>query len=307
MQPILDILPDAFAKSLSASPPVLQRSLRELRLRAGRPALALGKGEEYRFGPFGLCKGDGLTFTVSHAQEVWRRISSHSGYTLLEGQRRGFVPLPGGHRVGLCGETASEGGRITNFLHLCSFCVRIAHEVKGCALPVAPLLREGRQVCSTLIISPPGMGKTTLLRDLARLFSGEGYNVALSDERGELAACLRGEPLLDVGPRTDVLTGAGKGEGLEMLVRSMAPDILITDELSGEDIPAAQNALHAGIALLASAHGDSAQSVLQKPCFAPLAQENAFSRFVLLGGGIGQVREVLDSGLRPLGRVTRCC
>ena len=168
-----------------------------------------------------------------------------SRYAAAETLREGFLPVRGGFRIGLCGTAVMKNGVNTNLRDLSSAVVRIARERKGIADGLTPeLLREGR-FRNTLILSPPGGGKTTLLRDLVRsLSSGSGgtppQRIALLDERGEVAVVYRGEPQMDVGPRTDVLDGCPKAIGIPMVLRAMNPQIIAVDEITQrEDLAAA--------------------------------------------------------------------
>lgn len=176
--------------------------------------------------------------------------------------RKGFITIPGGHRIGLAGRTVLSGGGVEHLRDITGFNVRIAREVPGIADGVLPyLLDKGRQrMMHTLILSPPQHGKTTLLRDLARQISlGElgkregirpGLKVGIVDERSEIAGSRRGVPAFDVGPRTDVLDGCPKAEGMMMMIRSLSPDVLIADEIGRpEDAeavtePACRNICH---------------------------------------------------------------
>jgi stage III sporulation protein AA len=151
---------------------------------------------------------------LSLTLEVATRASTH---TALEQLRQGYFTLRGGHRVGLCGTAVTEDGRVKSFRHLSSLNIRIAHVVSGCGEEVLTRLRAGGSFPNTLILAPPGGGKTTLLRDLVRLLSNGGTRVGLADERGEVAALWEGVPQFDVGEHTDVLEGCPKAVGLMLL------------------------------------------------------------------------------------------
>lgn len=224
----------------------------EVRLRATRPLMLRRVSGE-------VC----LKELLPTAQEIYATFSAvtrSSVYALEPQLAQGYITLPGGHRAGLCGHMAATQSGVR--IGACaSINLRIAREVRGCALPLLPhLLWEG-WVCSTLIVSPPGLGKTTLLRDLVRCL-GDGlggcraHGVAVADERGELAACKAGIPQLDVGMRTDVLEGIPKAVAAGLLLRGMAPQALAMDELAcSQDWQCVQYAAEAGVAVLATAHG----------------------------------------------------
>ena len=238
---------------------------REVRLHAGGPVLVLGDESVWR--------GDRpLT-----AEDVAQAAQALSGYGLAARQKelaKGFLPLPGGHRMGVCG-VMGEGGMI----ELTSLCVRLAHAVRGVGNAVFPRIRGKNAV----IIGPPGAGKTTLLRDLARLYSESGLPVSVADERGEIAACRDGRAQLDVGPMTDVISLLDKQKALSMLVRAMAPRVIATDEIGGEeDARAVLEALHCGVTVLATAHGSGVQDVQARAGMGPLFKKGGFQLAVVL-------------------------
>ena len=171
---------------------------------------------------------------------------------------------------------------------LSSLNIRVAHEVKGCAKNVLPYLMDGETFLDTLLISPPGAGKTTLLRDLIRELScggtwGAGKNVSVVDERSEIAACFGGVAQCDLGPRTDVMDGCPKSEGMLMMLRSMAPQVLAVDEITApEDVEAILQAAGCGVSLLATAHGNSVKDLSLRPVYRRLLESGVFRRVILL-------------------------
>ena len=227
-------------------------------------------------------------------------LSGHSLYARAGETRQGYVTLRGGHRMGLCGHV-SGGGTLA---YIGSLCIRIAGQWPGCADTLLPLCREGGMAQSLLLIGPPGSGKTTLLRDLARqLSSGSGaLQTAVIDERGELAACVHGVPQLDVGCTADVLDGLPKPEAVAWLIRAMAPQLLVTDELSGpEDASAVLDAMACGAAVLTSVHGMGLREVAARPALAGLMARRVFAYYVVLSGeGGGQVCAVHDRSGSPV-------
>lgn len=195
--------------------------------------------------------------------------------------------MRGGFRVGLCGSAVVKDGEVTNLKQISSAVIRISREQKGIARAVAPrLFRDGRFV-STLLLSPPGGGKTTLLRDLVRQLSqGEGVppqRITLIDEREEIAVMYRGQPQMDVGPRTDVLSGCPKALAIPMALRAMNPQIIAVDEITvREDIAAMAAAAHCGVRFLATIHADGRQELGRKPLFSQLLKARVFEKAVTI-------------------------
>lgn len=195
--------------------------------------------------------------------------------------------MRGGFRVGLCGSAVVKDGEVTNLKQISSAVIRISREQKGIAQAVAPrLFRDGRFV-STLLLSPPGGGKTTLLRDLVRQLSqGEGVppqRITLIDEREEIAVMYRGQPQMDVGPRTDVLSGCPKALAIPMALRAMNPQIIAVDEITvREDLRAISQAAGCGVALLATIHAVNREELARKPLFARLLEMRVFQRIVTI-------------------------
>ena len=219
--------------------------------------------------------------------EMQNYISNYSLYAWQEELRNGFLTIQGGHRIGLCGSTTNQEGRIKGIHYLTFFNIRVAHEKKGCADKIVPYIRrkEGG-IYNTLILSPPGEGKTTLLRDCIRSFSYQGKKIAIVDERSEIGASYHGIPQNDVGPRTDVLDGCNKAEGIQLLLRTMSPEIIAVDELGiEEDFIAVEQAAYSGCHMLGTVHAGSMDELQEKPILRKWCQRGLFERFVLIKKG----------------------
>ena len=192
--------------------------------------------------------------------EYW---CENSRYAYEAQIKKGYLTLRNGHRAGLCGETVLTKDEVTGLKYISSVNLRIAHQLKNIAKPVLPYLYQRGRVKNILILSPPGGGKTTLLRDMVRLISegndwGEGKNLSLIDERKEIAACYQGIPQLEVGRRTDIMDGCPKKEGMKMVLRTMSPQIIAVDELGGEEeVKLVRQIVRCGASIIATAHADS--------------------------------------------------
>ena len=270
------LLPPALRERARALPPLLRRRCEELRLRAGRePTVTVERAELPLPGEGRIARRD-LELTV----EIATRASAH---TALERVKQGWFTVRGGHRIGLCGSVWTEEGQVRNLRTLSSLNIRVAHAVPGCGETLLPRLLTGGAFGGALVLAPPGFGKTTLLRDLVRLLSVE-YRVGLCDERGEVAALWEGEPQFDVGPRTDVLEGCPKAQGLLMLLRGMNPQVLCCDEITDPaDLAAMEVCANCGVKLLATVHAADVEDLRAKPLYRRVLESRVFPRAVVIG------------------------
>lgn len=187
---------------------------------------------------------------------IIQRISNFSLYAYEEEIREGFITIKGGHRVGLAGECVMENNKIKTIRNISSLNIRISKEIIGASKNIMKFILKDNKVNNTLIISPPKCGKTTLLRDISRNISNMGKRVAIIDERSEIAGCYKGIPQMDVGIRSDVLDNCLKSRGIIMAIRSLAPEVIICDEIgSKEDINSLVMAFNSGVSVISTLHG----------------------------------------------------
>ena len=267
--------------------------LEEIRLRIGKPVFLSYDSMENQISHI---------VTREELQETLEYCSNYSLYAYEEEMRQGFLTIEGGHRIGLSGKVVIEDGKVKNFQYISSINIRVCHEVKGCADPILPLMIENNQVMSALILSAPGLGKTTLLRDLIRQISNgnkylPGKTVCVVDERSEIGSCYQGIPQNEVGERTDILDNCPKVEGMMMLIRSMSPQVLAVDEIgTSQDVEAISYAIRCGVTILATAHATSLEELKEKEGLNKLYESRCFKRYVVLGkdGKTGMVDKVYD-------------
>ncbi len=237
--------------------------------------------------------------------DILLNVSKNSIYAIQNDINNGFVVIRGGHRIGISGEVLYLNKKIKNIKNICSLNIRVARQIYGCADMVLPKIISGNNFLNTLIVSPPGCGKTTLIRDIIRQISNgipslnfNGKNVALIDERGEIASVYEGVASLDVGIRTDIMSNVNKASGMKMMIRSMAPDVIATDEIGKkEDIIAIKEAILSGVKVVFTMHGDSIKSILKNENIKELLNLNIFSKIIVLSNGKipGIIEKVYDT------------
>ena len=279
--------------------------LQEIRLRTGRPFNLLFGNEEMFLGQRGLKRevAEGEIIRSEDVQQAILFLSNHSIYALDEELRQGFITIPGGHRVGFVGYGIIKDGEIKQIKDFSGINFRITREVQGCAGTILPYIVESNgDIHHTMIISPPRCGKTTLLRDLIRQLSNgssriPGCKIGVVDERSEIAGSFLGIPRHDLGLRTDVLDHCPKSAGMYLLIRSMSPQVIATDEIgSKEDVAAIREAVNAGIHLITTVHGRDMQELSFRPILHDLLKSKIFTRFVILSNrhGAGTIEAILD-------------
>lgn len=282
------------------------KGLQEVRLRINAPLILIYKNQEYFVSETSEIIQDeknAFIITKNEIRETMEYISNYSMYAFEEEIKQGFITIQGGHRIGIAGKTILESGKVKSIKHISFLNIRISHQIRGCGEKVTEYLWENNTICHTLIISPPGCGKTTLLRDIVRLFSTgvlehRGVKVGVVDERSEIAACYMGHPQNDLGIRTDVLDCCPKAEGMLMLIRSMSPTVIAVDEVGrAEDITAIEYVINCGCKIFATVHGKSLEDVKAKPVLGKLIMEKLFERYIILENSInvGNIKGIYNA------------
>lgn len=309
---IYPLLPPHISRLCQAAPISLLADITEIRMRTNQPLLlVLSNREDIMLNTDGQSSRQPQAYhcTLSDLQTTFQRICQNSVYAFEPEVRQGYLTIAGGHRVGLSGQAAAFEGTVKTISHISSLNIRLARSISGCADILLPYVIDSasQQIYNTLIISPPRCGKTTMLRDLLRQLSsgkaGRGIQIGLVDERSEIAACENGIPSMNLGPRIDVLDNCPKACGLLMLIRSMAPEVVATDELGrSEDAAAIREAVHAGVSVIATVHSRTLPELCKRPYIGSLVAQRLFQRYVILSSrlGPGTIDAIYDSCLKKL-------
>lgn len=203
--------------------------------------------------------------STAHITEAMEIASKSSIYSVEDEIRNGYITIEGGHRIGICGSAVIKDGHITFVRDISALNYRLAREVKGAADSVIEMIYNGGQIRNTLIISPPGAGKTTMLRDIVRQLSNEGVRVCVVDERREIASMHSGRTDFDLGTSTTVFSGAPKAAGMLMMLRAMSPEVIVTDEIgTASDARALTKIINSGTKVITSIHGFDAEQVRRR-------------------------------------------
>lgn len=305
---ILEILPIRLRNVYSNLPNRFINGVEEIRLRVNNPLIINSYGKDYFLTEDGrttMVKHNVLTVNDNDIKTSFQLVTDYSAYALEEEIRNGFITIKGGHRVGICGKVIVENQQVKTIKDISGLNIRISKEKIGCGEKVIEyIIKDPSSIFNTLIVSSPGCGKTTILRDIIRLISSgtqkynfQGINVSVVDERSEIAGCYNGIPQKDVGMKTDVLDGCPKAEGMIMLIRAMSPKVIATDEIGrDEDIYALKEAMNAGVKFITTIHGDSIEEISRRSNITAMIENKTFERVIILTSRpkVGTVKKVID-------------
>lgn len=241
----------------------------EIRLRVGKNIkIKYSNGE----------KNIGYTVTSDNIENIFGRLTQYSPYAYKEEINCGYITIEGGYRVGIAGTVVDEGGQVQTIKNISSLNIRIAREIKGCSKDIISYING-----NTIIVSPPACGKTTLLRDIVRVWSNNGKNICVIDERNEISGTYMGKSQLDLGERTDIIVNVSKEKGFEMALRSLSPDVIAVDEIGGqEDINSIKRALNSGVSILCTLHSYNDDDLIVKEGIAPLVKNKVFGTYIFM-------------------------
>lgn len=274
------MLPITLNSELLILPENQREMMEEIRLRSGHAMTVLINSTEYPVAPEHIISTDELECVLECATGA----SVHSVETSIA---NGYINVSGGIRLGVCGTAVMRSGNVGGIRNISSLSLRIPNERHGCAADeLSAMLNDG--LTDILIISPPGAGKTTCLREYIRVISNMGYRVSVADERGEIAAVSSGVAQFDVGLHTDIISDAPKAKAAMMLIRAMNPQLLAMDEISSkDDIQAVYEAAGCGVKLLATAHASDFDDLCARKIYRELIEMNIFKYCLLIKNDAG--------------------
>ena len=261
----------------------IEEELQEIRIRCNRPIILRLRNMEIL-----------IEYNISQKEilQTIEKLCENSIYAYKNQICEGFITVKGGHRVGIAGSAVIENGKIINIKYITSLNFRIAREIIGCSRKILGQVIDVKEntINNTLIVSPPGKGKTTILRDLIRNISNGveelgfiGKNCSVVDERGEIAAMYQGVPQNDVGIRTDVIENISKAKGMKMLIRSMAPEVIACDEIgSKEDVEAIKEALISGVKGIFTMHGKTLEDIKKNKEINELIENKQIEKIIFI-------------------------
>lgn len=280
MEEILRLFPSHIKTSLAKQVNKRWHTLLEIRLRLYKP-IELNFADHIEWMEHVVISSDDRDYILN-------QLSEHSLYRYETELKEGYITIEGGHRVGLAGKVTTVNNEMKGLQFITSFNIRIAQQIIGVASSLIRYLFENENYLHTVIVGAPQSGKTTILRDIARLMSNGSETippkkVAIIDERSEIAASKNGIPQFDIGKRTDVMDACPKSIGMMMMIRSMSPEVILVDEIGKEiDVQSLLDVFHAGVTIICTVHGSSIHDVKKRQSLRNLFKDNIFKRFIFL-------------------------
>lgn len=305
---ILNYLDPSITKFLINISSEYKSNVEEIRMRVGKPLMINMRGIDYFINSCGNVSRENTKSYFTTEENIYKSfhiLCNYSIYAVEEELRNGFITIKGGHRIGVAGKAIYSKNGLETVKEISSLNIRISREKLGVSHKIFPyIIKKSNSVFHTLIVSPPQCGKTTLLRDLIKNISDgiqeynfKGLKVGVVDERSEIAGVYKGKPQHNIGIRTDILDSCKKYDGIILLIRSMSPQVIATDELGGtKDIQAIHEALKAGVRIISTVHGEDLNDIKSRPNLKEIIGEKIFERIIILDNskGVGTINDVLD-------------
>lgn len=285
-----------FQKSISDT---FFENICEIRMRIAKPIIIKNLNREWTItNNFTLTDkiNSGYIVTPKNLSDTFEIITNYSPYAFENQIKNGFITISGGHRIGFCGEAIIENDKIKSIRNINSLNFRIAHQIKNCARPIIKFLCQPH-LMNTMIISPPGCGKTTLLRDIIRILSDK-YTISLVDERSEISGSYMGIAQNDLGIHTDILDNCPKTQGMLMMLRTMSPQIIAVDEIGTvAEANAILNIIACGVKIFCTAHGKDLDDIKNRDAIKILMAKKIIERYVILEA-VGKIKNIYDKDLQ---------
>lgn len=279
--------------------------INEIRMRVNCPLVVSIKNKKYFVGEKGFCNyEDAIICTYEMMQNFVYKLCDNAVYAVNDQLKQGFITLPKGVRVGICGEVVYNDGQVVTIKNFQSANIRIPHSIKGCSLFALDYMMD-KDFLNTLVISPAGAGKTTFIRDVVYQLSQQNYcyNVLIADERNEIASVYNGVAEMPLGNFVDIYSNCSKEFAFKQGLRSMKPDIFVTDEIDiDKDLQSIIDASNSGVKVLASIHSDNITELKQKRGFDKIINNKVFDRYIVLCDkeGPGTLANIYDGNLNCL-------